>query len=53
MPFHTDIRFVYEIVKNGLQEIKDLEKKIKKTHNKRKKSKKKYAYKKRKKTRKK
>ena len=26
MPFHTDIRFVYEIIKNGLQEIKDLEK---------------------------
>ena len=25
MPFHTDIRFVYEIVNKGLQEIKDLE----------------------------
>ena len=53
MPFHTDIRFVYEIVNKGLQEIKDLEKEMKKKQNKRKKSKKKYAYKRKKKTRKK
>ena len=35
MPTHTDLIYVYELTKNALQNIKDLETKMKKYENKR------------------
>ena len=53
MTSHTDLIYVYELTKNALDNIKDLERKMRKYDHKKKKTRKRYGGKKRKKTRKK
>ena len=52
MSSHTDLIYVYELTKDALDNIKDLERKMRKYDHKKKKTRKRYGGKRRKKTRK-